>query len=187
MTAAEGNERELVRRMRQGDHAAYMALYDQFSPALYGVILRMCRDRDTANDLLQQSFIKIWENRDSYDPSKGKFYTWAFRISRNVTLNDFRKRGRLIQSEDPSVYIKETDDSEELPIDVSGLLKSLEEHHRKAIELVYYKGLTHRQAHKRMDVPLGTFKSYIRQALRELRKACGMGVLLMMIYLLVNG
>lgn len=187
MTAAERNERELVRRMRQGDHAAYMALYDQFSPALYGVILRMCRDRDTANDLLQQSFIKIWENRDSYDPSKGKFYTWAFRISRNVTLNDFRKRGRLIQSEDPSVYIKETDNSEELPIDVSGLLKSLEEHHRKAIELVYYKGLTHRQAHKRMDVPLGTFKSYIRQALRELRKACGMGVLLMMIYLLIHG
>lgn len=187
MDTVEHNEQDLVYRMCKGEHAAYMMLYKQYSPALYGVIVRMCRDRDTANDLLQQSFIKIWENRGSYDPAKGKFYTWAYRICRNVTLNDFRKRDRFIQSEDPGVYLKESDEDEELPIDLRGMLKSLEEHHRRALELVYYKGLTHRQAHLRMDVPLGTFKSYIRQALKALRAASGIGITLVFIYLDLHG
>ena len=126
--------------------------------ALYGVVLRMCRDKELSEDLLQEIFLTIWKKIDQYDASKGKFYTWAYRIARNKTLNALRKTDTLIQNEDMSVYkdIKE----EELPQEydaLNGVLKKLEDHHQKVIELVYFKGYTHREAHKIDGCSSGNF------------------------------
>ncbi len=160
---------ELIKRLQQGEQSALLGLYDAYSKALYGIIVRICTREDIAQDALQESFIKIWEKIDSYDPGKGRFYTWAYRIAKNTALNTVRKATPLIQTDDLSVYTNKTT---ALPTDyteLNGVLKKLEPHHRKAIELVYFKGLTHREAHEEMAVPLGTFKSYIRQALVQLR------------------
>ena len=163
------NDEYHINLLKKGDKNALYALYDKYSGALYGVVLRMCRDKELSQDLLQEVFLTIWKKIDQYDASKGKFYTWAYRIARNKTLNALRKTDTLIQNEDISVY---NDIKEEIPLDYSelnGVLKNLEDHHQKVIELVYFKGYTHREAHKEMGIPLGTFKSYVRQALIQLR------------------
>lgn len=164
-------DHEVISRLSLGDDTSLYQLYDKYSGALFGVILRMCRDKTQAEDLLQETFIKIWNNIDAYDASKGRFYTWAYRIARNTTLNSMRGGNKLIQVDDFSVYnIKEVNEEEPDYAELRGSIKTLEPHHQKAITLVYYKGYTHEQAHKVMGVPLGTFKSYIRQALRQLRE-----------------
>lgn len=166
----ESSDLFLIERLKNGDKNALYPLYDKYSGALFGIIVRMCRDKGLAEDLLQESFIKIWEKVEYYEPDKGKFYTWAYRICRNTTLNHLRKFSPLIQKEDLSVYknIKDEVPSEEYER-LNGVIKKLEPHHQEAIRLVYFKGFTHKEAHEFMDVPLGTFKSYVRQALSRLK------------------
>ena len=162
---------QLIQRLIDGDKKALYQLYDKYSGALYGVILRMSQDEVEAQDLLQETFVKIWTNIAQYDETKGRFYTWAYRIARNTTLNSLRSKNKLIQNDDLGVY--ETKENPEDKQDYSllqGSLKKLEPHHQKAIALVYYQGYTHQEAHEEMGVPLGTFKSYVRQALKQLRK-----------------
>jgi RNA polymerase sigma-70 factor (ECF subfamily) len=115
----------------------------------------------------------IWEKSESYDSSRGRFYTWAYRIAKNKTLNFLRKSDKLIQVEDLSVYKDRTEDvTDKLDyLKLKGTIKRLDAHHQKAIELVYFNGLTHREAHEEMNVPLGTFKSYIKQALKQLQQS----------------
>ena len=169
--ATDPNDNLYIEQLLNGDEHALYLLYDKYSGALYGVILRMCGDEDIAQDLLQESFIKIWQNIGSYDSQKGKFYTWAYRIAKNTTLNSLRKSTPLIQTDDLSVYENKNPEAEIKDYsDLNGLLAELEPQHQLAINLVYFKGLTHQEAHKEMNVPLGSFKSYIRQALLKLRE-----------------
>ncbi len=164
-------DKALIKRLQNKDENALSIIYDNYSRALYGIIIRICKDEDVAKNLLQDTFMTIWEKSDSYDFEKGRFYTWAYRIARNKTLNFLHKPNKLIQLEDLSVYEsrKETETDPAEYIKLKGKIKSLDAHHQKAIELVYFNGLTHREAHEEMDVPLGTFKSYVRQALKQLQ------------------
>ena len=167
-------DNDLLARLGNGDKQALYIIYDRYAPALYGVILRMCRNRMQAEDLLQESFVKIWQNAHRYDSSKGRFYTWAYRIVKNTTLNALRKPLPLIQNDDLSVHTNKEEVTTTIDhTELNGALKKLEPHHQKAIELVYFRGYTHKEAHEEMNVPLGTFKSYVRQALKQLRESYG--------------
>ncbi|MCW5517358.1 RNA polymerase sigma factor [Muriicola sp. Z0-33] len=179
---------QLIDALRNGDKSALYQLYDRYSGALYGVIIRMCRDEALAKDLLQESFIKIWQKIASYDADKGKFYTWSYRITKNTTLNALRKSRNLIQNEDLSVYDnKSIEEPKPDYTQLNGAIKNLEPHHQKAIDLVYFQGLTHKEAHLEMAVPLGTFKSYIKQALKKIREGYGPDVVLLLIFMLQYG
>lgn len=161
----------LISNLKIKDETALSQLYDAYAPAIYGVILRMCKDEQHAQNILQDTFLTIWEKSYQYDPDKGKFYTWAYRIAKNKTLNFLRGNKNLIQTEDLSVY-KDREETVKTDTDFSqlkGCLNQLEPHHKRALELVYFNGLTHREAHEEMEVPLGTFKSYIKQALKKLK------------------
>lgn len=162
----------LIKSLQAGDKRALSELYDNYSGALYGVIVRICNDETVAQDILQETFLKIWKNANSYDPSKGRFYTWAYRIARNTALNFKRKESHLIQNEDLSVHSnKEQEETNDIDVfKLNGFVQKLDAHHQEAIKLVYFQGLTHREAHEEMNVPLGTFKSYIKQALRNLKE-----------------
>ncbi len=166
------NETLFIDRFKNRDEAALSKLYDKYSGAIYGVIIRMCRNEVVAQEILQETFMKAWDKSHLYDASKGKFYTWLYRIARNTTLNFLRKDDKLIQTEDLSVYKDEEESvayDSELHIELKGALSKLEVHHQKALQLVYFNGLTHKEAHEEMGVPLGTFKSYVRQAVEKLR------------------
>ncbi|MDT0608296.1 RNA polymerase sigma factor [Croceitalea rosinachiae] len=163
---------QIINRLSKKDKDALYLLYDKYSGALYGVIVRMCRNQVLAEDLLQETFIKIWQKIDSYDSSKGKFYTWAYRIAKNVTLNSLRKPDLLIQSEELGVDTNKAQSEQKIDFnELNGAISKLEPHHQEAISLVYFRGYTHREAYQEMGVPLGTFKSYIRQAIQLLRES----------------
>ena len=167
------NDNFLIQQLKDRDERALSLLYDKYSGAIYSVILKMMRDEGKAQNLLQDTFMTVWEKAENYDASKGRFYTWIYRIAKNKVLNVLRKTDPLIQTEDFSVYDTKEDaisiDAEYL--ELNGAVTKLEAHHKQAIELVYFKGMTHREAHQLMDVPLGTFKSYVRQALKQLRES----------------
>jgi len=173
-----------MNRVSIQDESALSLLYDKYSAALYGITLRICKDEMLAQEALQETFLKIWKNPQSYDASKGKFFTWANRIARNTSLNCIRSKKMFIQNTDLSVY--EDKEVEEEPQDflkLNGCLKNLDPHHQKAIELVYFNGLTHKEAHEEMGVPLGTFKSYIKQAVKKLRENYAVSILLSLFFI----
>jgi RNA polymerase sigma-70 factor (ECF subfamily) len=177
------DDRVLIKQLQNKDEIALSQLYDKYSSALFGVIIRICRDEQHAQNILQDTFMTIWEKSNSYDANKGRFYTWAYRIAKNKTLNFIRNSGSLIQTEDLSVHSNKED---EITIDpefyqLNGLINKLEKHHQKALELVYFKGMTHKEAHAEMEVPLGTFKSYIRQAIRQLQETYTNTIALVMV------
>jgi len=81
------NDTILIKRFQNRDETALSKLYDKYSGAIYGVIIRMCRNEEVAQEILQETFMKAWNKSHMYDASKGKFYTWLYRIARNTTLN----------------------------------------------------------------------------------------------------
>lgn len=165
------NETIIIERFQNRDEAALSKLYDKYAGAIYGVIIRMCKNEEAAQEILQETFMKAWDKSHLYDASKGKIYTWLYRIARNTTLNFLRKDTKLIQTEDLSVYKDEgVEDNVELYATLRGALTKLDAHHQEALKLIYFNGLTHKEAHEEMDVPLGTFKSYVRQAVKKLRE-----------------
>ena len=167
------NDTTLIQDLKNKDERALSLLYDSYSGAIYSVILKMIKDEGKAQDLLQETFMTVWDKAESYNADKGRFYTWVYRIAKNKTLNVLRKADPLIQTDDFSVYTDKEDATSIVPeyLELNGAVTQLEGHHKEAIELVYFKGLTHKEAHTEMNVPLGTFKSYIRQALKQLRKS----------------
>ncbi|KAB8151904.1 sigma-70 family RNA polymerase sigma factor [Kordia sp. TARA_039_SRF] len=170
----------LIERFQNRDETALSKLYDKYSGAIYGVIIRMCRNEEAAQEILQETFIKAWNKSHLYDATKGKIYTWLYRIARNTTLNFLRKKDKLIQMEDLSVYKDEGEkEHDDLHIELKGALAKLDAHHQKALKLIYFNGLTHREAHEEMGVPLGTFKSYVRQAIKKLREVYAQELLLL--------
>lgn len=165
------NDSVLIQQLKAKDEQALSLLYDKYSGAIYSIIIKIVKDEGKAQNLLQDTFMTVWKKAESYDANKGRFYTWVYRIAKNKALNVLRKTDPLIQTDDFSVYNHKEDaisiDSEHT--ELKGAITKLDAHHKEAIELVYFKGLTHREAHQEMNVPLGTFKSYVRQALKQLR------------------
>jgi len=154
-------------------------LYDHYSDALYGVVLRMVGDEALASDVLQESFVKIWQNSRSYDPSKGRLFTWLLRIVRNKAIDSIRKTGRKaeIQSELKIVHKGDTSDAKDptLQHDLNTVLSNLDKDQRELIEHSYILGFSHPEIAEKFDLPLGTVKTRIRNAMQELRSIFGNG------------
>ena len=179
------NDSTLIQQLKNKDEQALALLYDKYAGAIFSVIIKMIRDEGKAQNLLQDTFMTVWEKSEQYDENKGRFYTWVYRIAKNKTLNVIRKTDMLIQTDDFSVYKNKEEAISIDPeyLELNGALTTLEKHHKKAIELVYFKGLTHREAHTEMNVPLGTFKSYIRQALKLLKETYAKSLSLILLIL----
>jgi RNA polymerase sigma factor (sigma-70 family) len=91
-------EEQLVARLRAQDEAAMTEFYDRYSAALYGVILRIVRKEEEAEDVLQEAMVKIWHSFQSYDPSKGRLFTWVLNVCRNLAIDKIRSRQYRVSS-----------------------------------------------------------------------------------------
>ena len=165
---------ELVQGLINKDRKAYDYLYDNYSSKLYGIALHITQKQDIAEDVLQETFIKVYKHIDKYDESRGTFFTWMLNICRNGAIDQIRygKESRKIQFDSLLVDIA-TDKNPEVKRANSELwevLDKLEDDHKEILKLSYYYGYAHGEISEKLNLPLGTVKSKIRIALRELRK-----------------
>lgn len=171
------DEEDLVKLLQERKESSFNYLYDNYSGALYAVIYKVVNDDETANDLLQEVFVKIWNSVESYDPSKGRLYTWMLNIARNRSIDFLRSKAhnksKQTNSIDDNVYVVDQHNQTNLNTDTIGVrefVSKLKEKHRDIIELVYFKGYTQEETAEELGIPLGTVKTRSRAAIKELRE-----------------
>lgn len=171
------NEGELIALLKAKSREGFDYLYRQYSAALYGVICKVIMDEETARDVLQESFVKIWNNIEKFDPTKGRLYTWMLNVSRNSAIDKMRSKGEIMKSKirnnDDIVYDGELEGKTEQRIDTIGLrtvVEGLKPDYQIIVELAYFKGFTLDEISKATGTPLGTVKTRMQKAMSLLRK-----------------
>jgi RNA polymerase sigma factor (sigma-70 family) len=171
------SEEELVLALRQREKIAVEALYDMYSSSLLGVIVRIVNDTDLAEDILQDTFVKIWNSFSSYSTEKGRLFTWMVNIARNLAIDkirskDFKNQGKNQELENNVTFIDEQRNTVYKPelLGVKELVEGLKPEQKSILDLVYFKGYTHVEAADELGVPLGTVKTRLRMAIIQLRK-----------------
>jgi RNA polymerase sigma factor (sigma-70 family) len=185
--ADELSDEQLMSRLGgPGVEAALSALYDRYSRTVYGVGLKILGERSSAEELVQDVFLKVWRSSRTFDPSRASFSTWLYRVTRSCALDLYRKRaGRVRQIPDGAPHIAATKDSSNGPQEVvdeswlswrvSRALEALDTPHREVIELAYFGGLSQREISERTSVPLGTVKTRTASAFKSLREELAVG------------
>lgn len=171
------SEEELVALLKDKDQRGFTILYNNYSSALYGVLNKIIQSNDDANDLLQDTFLKIWKNIGNYDSSKGSIFTWMMNIARNLAIDkvrsvDFRDSSQNVSMEDKVLYQIDNEYQTAQEIDGIGLQKvvdKLKPEYKQLIDLVYYQGYTQAEVAEEYGIPLGTVKTRIKAAVNTLR------------------
>ncbi len=169
-------ETDLVALLQRRDQRGFALLYDNYSGALYGIILKIVRSEELAADVMQDAFVKIWRNIESYHAGKGSLFTWILNVARNTAIDKIRSQDFQQSSQNQpleySVNIVEQENPVDMQVDAIGLRRvvaGLRPEHRTLIELVYFQGYTQAEVSDELDIPLGTVKTRIKAALTQLR------------------
>jgi len=182
-------EKHIVELLQERNDKAISLLYEHYGDTLYGVAKKVVRDEELAQDVLQESFVKIWKKSDSYDASKAKLFTWLFRITRNTAIDKLRsvntKSDKEIQMDVSDVYNLGVESIKPELIDVRENLDKIENKYQIVLEALFFHGMTQQEASDELDIPLGTIKSRLKIGLRELRKIYGSSMLLAFILNLI--
>lgn len=168
---------ELVSKFQQKNERAFESLYNMYSESMHGVIFNIVRDHDIAQEVMQDVFIKAWHKADSYNASKGRFFTWILNIARNAAIDKTRSKSFKNSSKnlnsDYFVDILPTQDNLDNSTNAIGIAKFVEklaEKCKKVINLLYFKGYTQKEAAETLDMPIGTIKTHNRNCIKELRE-----------------
>jgi len=182
-------EKHIVELLQERNEKAISLLYENYGDTLYGVAHKVVRNDELAQDVLQESFVKIWKKSDSYDPSKAKLFTWLFRITRNTAIDKLRsvstKSDKEIQIDVSDVYNLGVNSIRPEFMDVSENLEKIEEKYQIVLEALFFKGMTQQEASDELNIPLGTVKSRLKIGLRELRKIYGTSMIFIFILSLI--
>lgn len=167
-------EADLVGLLKDRDNRAFNYLYDNYSAALYGIILPIVQEAEVANDILQEVFLNIWRKIETYDPTKGRLFTWMLNIARNASIDTLRSRSfqnsRKNQPLGDNVNVGRYVQTQNVDnIGLKKILENLKDEQRTLVELAYFKGYTHEEIAAIEGIPLGTVKTRIRAALIQLR------------------
>ena len=170
---------DLLAATSRGDREAFKLLYERSSAKLFGVVLRILRNRQKAEDVLQDAYLKIWQKAKTYDPAQGKPITWMSTIARNRAID-------IIRSTKPESTLDEPGDEEAVfqlggqadsEADLSDIeslrfcLGEMKEDDRNYVLLAYYEGYSREELAERFESPVGTIKTRLRRGLQALR-AC---------------
>jgi RNA polymerase sigma-70 factor (ECF subfamily) len=171
------SEEELVLALQRREKAAAEALYDMYSASLFGVIVRIVNDEALAEDILQDTFVRIWNSFSSYSTEKGRLFTWMVNIARNLAIDktrskDFRNQTKNQELENNVTSIDEQRNTvyNQDFVGVKDLVELLKPEQKSILDLVYFKGYTHVEAADELGLPLGTIKTRLRMAIIQLRK-----------------
>ena len=163
-------------RMGAGDRGEPLeALVERYSGPLFGFGLRLLRDRGMAEEMVQDTFVRLWRGAGRYDPERGSVRTFVYAIARNAAI-DLQRRAasRPLSTDEGDLGSAgpgdEPFDKLVLGLDVRSALQTLSDKHRQTLELAYDDDLTQRQIAERLGIPLGTVKTRSHHALRALRQ-----------------
>ena len=165
----------MIQMLKHQDERVISLIYSQYSHILFNVILRIVKHEDLAQDIFQESLVKIWKKGALYDESKGSLFTWVVSVCRNAAIDatrskSYKLRAKQVQ-EDQIVQIPEKEAPQGLMAEKLGeVLHLLTEDQKLLINLSFFQGYTHEEIAKKLDIPLGTVKTRIRAAIKKLRK-----------------
>ncbi len=175
--AAAEELQALMRGVVRRDRAAFAALYERTAPQLFGIALRILRQREEAEDVLQEAFVAVWDRAASFDPIRGSVMTWLVTVLRHRAIDRRRRRahpeGRLGSEENLLALTAAASDESDRGARLAALQKclgELEERPRQAVLLAYAYGYTHEELAKRLTTPIGTVKSWVRRSLERLKR-----------------
>ena len=181
---AEGDA-ELVKRLQKRDPQALGELYDKYGRLAFALIYRIVRDVGTAEDLVQETFLRVWNRSQGFDADRGALGGWLLAVARNRAIDYLRSAAgkernsvELEETEHPSLYLdleKEVLNSDKAR-HLRQAMEKLNPNQRNAIELAYFEGLSQTEMAERLGQPLGTVKTWVRMALKNLRESLGTAV-----------
>jgi RNA polymerase sigma-70 factor, ECF subfamily len=171
----------LLAAVAKGDQRAFERLYQATSAKLYGVVLRILRRADLADEVVQEVYVKVWNAAGRFDPTAGSPMTWLLAMARNRAIDLVRRRPDVSIEEEPAVLnaAAQTSDplagrqrSEELQR-LLACMGRLDEERRRMVLLAYYSGWSREQLAAKFDKPINTIKTRLRRALLDLRECLG--------------
>lgn len=180
-----GSDAELIERLQRHDPQALAELYDRYGRIAYSLILRVVRDTGIAEDLVQETFMRVWNRAQGLDSQKGSVGPWLLAVARNRAIDYLRSAGgrernalEFEETDHPGLYIDMERDilSSDKARRVKTAVEKLSPHQREVIELAYFEGLSQTEMAERMGQPLGTVKTWVRAALKNLRDELGSAV-----------
>jgi RNA polymerase sigma-70 factor (ECF subfamily) len=171
-------EKQLLKLLKTKDEEGFQILYRNYSDVIYGIIIRMLKDPDESADMLQEVFVRIWTKMDSYDSKKGRLFTWMANLTRNFVIDrirsaDYKNHNLNYFVRDDNVGSVDRKFNTEQNINTIGLkgqVNELKENQRVLIQKIYFEGYTQVDLAEELDIPLGTLKTRVRAAMKELRK-----------------
>jgi RNA polymerase sigma-70 factor (ECF subfamily) len=177
------HDEDLARRLQRHEPDAMRDLYDRFGKLAYSVVLAIVRDASTTEDLVQETFLRVWNRIQAFEPDRGALGPWLLAIARNRAIDHIRcSSSRMDRNafeldvrEHPSLFVdmqREVENTEHARI-IRAAIKKLNANQQKVIELAYYEGLSQTEMAERMGQPLGTIKTWVRTALGVLREELG--------------
>ena len=168
------DESSLCDLIRYQDRDAFTYLYDAYSPAVFGEILRIVKNRESAEDLLQEVFITIWQKGHQYDSRKGRLFTWMLSITRNRCIDHLRRaenKPGIFRTDNSFTRYEVHEERSELEFSIMYKnVKNLESTPTELIRLVYIYGFTHTEAAKKCEIPVGTVKTILRKFIIKTRE-----------------
>jgi RNA polymerase sigma-70 factor, ECF subfamily len=174
---------DLAARIKRRDPQAMADLYDRYGRLAYSLILRIVRDREMAEDLVQETFLRVWTRAQAFDSARGALGPWLLAVARNRAIDYIRSAdGRMARStfeivemENPALFAnleKEVTTSDQARR-IHQALGKLNPNQRTVIELAYFEGLSQTEMAEKIGQPLGTIKTWVRTALKNLRDELG--------------
>jgi RNA polymerase sigma-70 factor, ECF subfamily len=173
---------QLVQRMSQGDVDALDILYDRYARAVFSFAVRIVRDGRIAEEVLQEAFMRSWQQSGRFELNRGNYASWLLSITHNLAIDEVRKSQRrpqkadmvditdVLRSEvDTSVNIEEAAEATELRGVIRSAMSRLPDAQRRVIELAYFEGLSQREISAFLNEPLGTIKTRMRLGMQKLR------------------
>ena len=183
---ADGGDRDLAERLKRREPQAMADLYDRYGRLAYSLIYRIVRDTGIAEDLVQETFLRVWNRAQGFDSERGALGAWLLAVARNRAIDYIRSTGgrmsrssfEIQETENPAVFAdfeREVLNSDQVHR-IRGALEKLNPNQRNVIELAYFEGLSQTEMADRMGQPLGTVKTWVRTALKSLREQLGAAV-----------
>jgi RNA polymerase sigma factor (sigma-70 family) len=171
---------DLISRIANKDSTALEQLYTRYERPMYYFSYRILHDQMLAEEAVQELFLRIWNSAERYDHGQGKLSTWMFTLIRNIAIDLLRKKKKrnseplteekMAVIADPSNHTESEVETKLVGEQVKAALEGLNYDQKQIMEWIYYQGLTHQEVAKVHSIPLGTVKSRVRLALRQLQK-----------------